>query len=127
MVKPPPPDTVATFGSPAAARELADALIASLTDAGHPCGRISEVGDGVAFDARVGRRIALVLVVPAPDGGWTVHVGRTILGTGRLLGMSDAADRRALAAAIDGALRGRDDVSDLRWWTDAAWEAASRR
>ncbi len=123
MAKPPPPDTVATFDSPAAARELAEDIIAGLGDAGHRCGKINELGEGVAFDARVGRRIALIVVVPGPTGGWAVHVGRTIHGTGRLLGLSDAPDRQALAQAIDQALRGREDVSELRWWTDAAWEA----
>ena len=67
----------------------------------------------------------LVLIGTRTDepGTAVITIGRSELPLAKLVGLSREASRQALGEAIDSALRSRDDVADLQWYSNDAWAA----
>ena len=117
------PKAVASLSCVLPVSELAAALAHALPDRGVVCSDISAVGTGATFMATIDSQNILVLIGPRTDqpGTSVITVGRAEQPLARLVGLSREASRQRLGEAIDSALRSRDDIVGLQWFTDDAW------
>jgi len=118
-------ETFAIVVTNATPRELGQHLTDQLCEVGWKCGKVDNLGTGVAFELAINKRSLLVVVGPNPTGpeGCVVAVGRSMGPIGRLLGANEDADRMAVVTAVDRALHRFAEVGPINWLTEDAWSA----
>jgi len=118
-------ETFATVTTTATPRQLGEHLTTDLAEVGWKCGKVDDLGTGVAFELIVNKRSLLVVVGDDPTGtaGCVVAVGRGMGPISRLLGANQDVDRIAVVTALDRALHRFADVGPIAWLTEEAWAA----